>query len=80
MIHKGLFYNNRIIVSGKYDYENGDTFEGSHCPDDGFKNGRGTMVYVNGDKFVGEWVDDFPSDGQMEYHNNDLYFGQWKNN
>ena len=40
--------------------------------------GTGELLYVNGDKFRGEWLDDKAHGiGTLEYANGDVYEGAW---
>jgi hypothetical protein len=37
-------------------------------------------LYVNGDRFHGQWVDDRAcGEGVLEYANGDAYDGEWQN-
>lgn len=43
-------------------------------------NGKGTCVYVNGEKYVGEWNDGvFSGSGKFTFINGDYYDGKWLN-
>jgi hypothetical protein len=64
-------------------YENGDEYEGSFCVLPyvcGFiKEGTGCMTYSNGDKYIGDWVNQCKEGhGKYMYANGDIYEGQWK--
>jgi hypothetical protein len=39
----------------------------------------GELLYVNGDRFHGQWVDDKAcGEGVLEYANGDAYDGEWQ--
>jgi hypothetical protein len=43
-------------------------------------NGKGTYQFVNGNKYEGEWIDDFKSGyGVLHYANGEKYEGFWEN-
>ena len=43
--------------------------------------GHGVCMYVNGDKYEGEWKQDLRWGwGKQTYTDGDLYEGEWKNN
>lgn len=52
------------------------------------KNGKGTLITKDNEKYVGEWKDDLKhgngkfrySLGTLTYPNNDVYEGEWVNN
>ena len=63
---------------GEIIYLNGDVYNGGWYHNE--KNGKGKMHYSNGRKFVGEWLDDYPRNGEMLYPNGIRYkgsFDQW---
>ena len=43
------------------------------------KHGKGTIVYVSGSKYTGNWKEDHidDKDGVMEYANGDCYKGEF---
>lgn len=53
-------------------------YSGYVDPETRTPNGTGTMIYFNGDRYTGNWVDGLP-DGQgiKEYINGDVYDGWW---
>ena len=39
------------------------------------------MIYSNGDRYNGEWMDDIKNGhGEFIYSNGDRYVGEWKEN
>lgn len=73
----GLEENNQFIQ-----YDNRDTYEGPIV--NGQKNGKGIMMYVDGNKYIGKWKDDKREGfGKMTYTDNGVYhgeyIGEWKN-
>ena len=64
----------------------GQYFVKNVCPDDKvikktIKSGKGTMKYVNGDFYDGNWMDDTKTGkGIMKYANGDVYDGKWSSN
>ncbi|KAL8720643.1 MAG: hypothetical protein Q9225_002513, partial [Loekoesia sp. 1 TL-2023] len=47
----------------------------------GFVHGQGTMIYTNGDAYVGNWVANQKSGhGTMAYASGDTYTGEWAQN
>ena len=56
---------------------------GQECISGDCENGQGTMIYANGDKYVGEWKNGKPN-GQGTYNygvgpnDGDKYVGEWK--
>lgn len=51
---EGEFQEGKTVGHGKWEYANGDTFEGEFA-DYGNKHGHGVYTYKNGLKFEGEW-------------------------
>jgi hypothetical protein len=44
-------------------------------------HGQGTYKYKNGDKYVGQWVEDKKQGkGRFFYHDGEFYDGEWDNN
>ena len=42
-----------------YNFANGDRYEGEWS--EGFRSGRGTMVWADGARYEGEWLDSKPN-------------------
>jgi len=72
--YEGDFVKSYFFGRGRYTYAGGGYYDGEFMrfkggydhgacfPDpDGKKNGRGVRVWVGGDRYEGEWVDDHPS-------------------
>jgi hypothetical protein len=54
--------------------------EGNRLSHEDETPGKGTMKYINGDIYIGEWVNDLRHGyGTMTYTNGDVYEGEWKN-
>lgn len=51
---EGEFEDGKTVGHGKWEYANGDSFEGEFS-DYGNKNGHGIYTFANGLKFEGEW-------------------------
>ena len=51
---EGEFEEGKVVGHGKWEYANGDSFEGE-LSDYGNKNGHGVYTFANGLKFEGEW-------------------------
>ena len=46
---------------------------------DNKRNGEGTQIYKNGDKYVGDWLQGIRSGkGSQKYINGDKYVGDWE--
>ena len=42
-------------------------------------NGQGSLTYANGDKYVGEWVNDrWHGQGTYTFPDGENYIGEWK--
>lgn len=58
----------------------GGTYTGYVDQESGQPDGKGTMVYTDGNKYNGEWKNgQCHGDGEMIYANGDTYDGQWQN-
>jgi hypothetical protein len=62
---------------GKYEYPNGDKYEGEFK--NGIRQGMGTYTYANGVKYVGEYKDGYFDGNGIEYRPNGetIRQGQW---
>jgi antitoxin component YwqK of YwqJK toxin-antitoxin module len=50
------------------------------CVSGNCKDGWGTKEYLNGGKYIGNFVDSLPSgDGRFQYPNGEVYSGEFKN-
>jgi len=57
--------------------DNGEIFTGTIKK--GKRSGKGTMVWPNGDKYVGEWENDlFEGQGTFSQQSGEVYEGYWK--
>ena len=53
----------------------------AECIEGDCKNGQGTKIYDDGDRYVGEWKNSKTyGQGTYTYVNGDKYVGEWKNN
>ncbi|MBQ7226600.1 MAG: AAA family ATPase [Clostridia bacterium] len=74
--YEGYFVNDDISGEGitydeSFTYAGGNSKRGS--------TGKGTMVWKNGNRYTGDWVDgNRNGNGKMTWHDGDSYDGQWK--
>lgn len=63
----------------KYHYSNGavETYEGEI--QNGFRNGYGSILYLDGTNYEGDWLNNQKNGyGTYTWKNGDVYFGEWK--
>lgn len=59
-------------------YANGDLYVGSICRQ-GLRDGRGTYIFRNGDRYSGHWRgNEFSGFGTFQWRVGDVYEGQWE--
>ena len=77
IICQGNDFSQWTNCKGSYKSEMGDKYSGL------FKDGKilkGTALYLDGSKYVGEFRNNKPSGyGTFQWSNGDKYFGEWKN-
>ena len=60
-----------------YKFDNGDIYNGQWNKD-GLREGRGTLVWQDGSKYIGYWTNDQKNrKGRLIYANGDVYEGDW---
>jgi hypothetical protein len=77
VVTKCNWYNDHMMMEGKYTYPNGDIFDGIHDPNNGYKHGKGKMIYANQDVFKGKFWNDNKYTGKMNFQNGDFFDGKW---
>ena len=59
-------------------YANGDLYVGS-ISRQGLRDGRGTYIFRNGDRYAGHWRgNEFSGFGTFQWREGDVYEGQWE--
>ena len=67
------------IIQLKYTCTNGDSFWGFSSGRDGRKQGKGTYIWSNGNKFEGDAKDDlWEGNGTKTFYNGDVYRGEFR--
>lgn len=69
-------YSNPTKTVGKWEYSNGDKYEGQL--QNSQRSGKGTMMWRNGDIYKGDWVQNLPQGrGIYIYITGESYVGSW---
>ncbi len=77
-VFEGEWENDLRHGKGEIIYANRGKYEGNW---DHEKNSFGTMRYLNGNVYMGEWLREKANrEGTMTYANKDVYIGNWKDN